>query len=142
MKKYLLAVVLLVMLVFGASQLRAQFYAPYYSPYWDAQYQQYLQYQNYLQWQNYLAYLQQYDPYYYLHVMHYQLYLQPYQPYVTYPPCCYLGGISLWSGPFGPQPSRGLSLRAPSQAVGSSRPLAAGPLPLAATPIPRATGRR
>jgi hypothetical protein len=97
MKASLLAVALLGFLLLGTADVRAQTYSPYYGPYWDVQYQQYLHYHNYLRWQEYLLYLEQYDPYYELHVMHYQLYLEPYHPYQTYPPCCYAFGLPGWS---------------------------------------------
>src|SRR5207302_7639490 len=107
MKTSFLAVTLLALLVLGTRDLQAQAYGPYYyNPYWDVQYQQY---QQYLQWQEYLAYLQQYDPYYELHVMHYQLYLQPYQPYQIYQPCCYVGGIPVWSTPRRLMPQAGIT---------------------------------
>jgi hypothetical protein len=157
MKNSILAVTLFALLALSARDLQAQAYVPYYGPYWDLQYQQYLQYQHYLQWQQYLAYLQQYDPYYELHVMHYQLYLQPYQPYQLYQPCCYAWGAVIpdWSVPIAPRsravmnprPEAFISQR--SQATigtlpGATAPLprATGPLPRAASPTPQGTGRR
>ena len=92
MKRVISAVAFSIVLLFGASELRAQVYG---APYWDVHYQQYLHYQHYLQWQQYLEYLRHNDPYYALHSMHYQLYLQPYQPYQTYLPCCYSFGVPL-----------------------------------------------
>jgi hypothetical protein len=105
MKASFLAVALLSLLFLRAPEVQAQAYNPYYGPFWDAQYQQYLQYQHELQWQHYLQYLQQYDPYYELHVMHYQLYRQRYyQPYPMYLPCCYGFGIFERSTPVGRVP--------------------------------------
>ena len=123
MKTCLLTVSLLVLLVLGAHEVRAQAYGPYYDPYWDE-----------IQYQQYLQYWQQYDPYYELHVMHYRLYLQQYQPYQVYQPCCYTWGVAVpqWSPPIGPR----------RQAVISPRPQAVGPLPQVVSPLPRATGRR
>ena len=148
MKRSFLAVTLLALLLLGSRDLRAQAYGPYYyDPYWDAQYQQY---QQYLQWQQYLAYLQQYDPYYELHVTHYQLYLQQYQPYQIYQPCCYPGGVIIpdWSAPVG-APSRPImnpqlrALAGPrSQAAVAPLPRATGPLPGAVSTLPQVTGRR
>jgi hypothetical protein len=146
MKKSFLAVTLLALLVLGTRDLQAQVYGPtYYDPYWDAQYQQYVQYQQYLQWQQYLAYLQQYDPYYELHVMHYQLYLPPYPSYQLYQPCCYAGGVIIpdWSATISPQPRPIMNPRLRAF-TGSRSQAAVAPLPRAAGPLPGAvsTGRR
>ena len=150
MKTSLLTVTLLAFLLFGSRSLQAQFYSPYYNPYWDVQYQQYLQYQEYLQWQEYLAYLQQYDPYYELHVMHYQLYLPPPPSYQPYEPCCYPGGVVILEQPVpvGPPPRPIMNpklqafIGARSQAAVGTLPRATGPLPLAAGPLAPAIGRR
>ena len=143
MKTTLTAATLLALLVLGPPDLRAQAYGPYYhDPYWE--------YQQYLQWQQYLADLQQYDPYYELHVMHYQLYLTPPPSYQLYQPCCYAGGVIIpnWSVSISPNPRPIMNpkLRAfigpRSQAAVSTLPGATAPLPQAVTPLPRATGRR
>lgn len=154
---------LLVFILLGSRSLQAQLYSPYYDPYWEVQYQQYLQYQHYLQWQQYLAYLQQYDPYYELHVMHYQLYLPPGPSYQLYPTCCFGGDVVIVQQPpvgSRPRPVMDPKLRAfvgarsqtavstPSRATGQlpgavgSLPRATGPLPPAAAPLPPAIGRR
>ncbi len=100
MKTSFLAVTLLALLVLGTHDLQAQAYGPYYyGPYWDEIL--------------YHQYLQQYDPYYELHVMHYQLYLRPYQPYQIYQPCCYAWGVIIpgWSTPISPWPQAVISPR-------------------------------
>jgi hypothetical protein len=127
MKKSLLTITLLGLFALGSRDLQAQVY----DPYWEA-----IQYQQYLQHQQYLAYLQQYDPYYELHLLHYQLYLQPYRSYYLYQPCCFA-----WGG----VPSLGLSTPigpAPRPIVGSRSRTAVGPTPRTVSPLPRATGRR
>jgi hypothetical protein len=139
MKKFFLAVALLVLLIVGSRGVPAQAYGPFYDPYWEFQYQQYL---NYLQWQQYLQYLQQYDPYYELHVMHYQLYLRPYQPYQIYQPCCYAWGAVIPERPVPLAPRRRSGIGRPSQPAGSSLPRATSPLPHAVSPLPNATSGR
>jgi hypothetical protein len=143
MKTSLLAVALLAFLLFGGRSLQAQAYGPYYyNPYWEVPYYQYLE------WQQYLAYLQQYDPYYELHVMHYQLYLPQYQPYQQYPHCCYAGGIIVpdWSVSISPQPRPvmnprlGAFIGSRSQAAASTMSRSAAPLPGGVSSLPRATG--
>jgi len=135
MKNLFLAVTLLVLLVLGGGDVRAQAFSPYYyDPYWD----QYQQYQQYLQWQQYLAYLQQYDPYYDLHVIHYQLYLQPYQPYPIYQPCCFAGVVTVPT--IGPRPRPGRGPR--GQEIVAPLPRVTGPLPGALSSLPPAIGRR
>src|SRR5262245_30697749 len=138
MKNLLLAVTLLVSSLLGGRELQAQAYGPYYyDPSWDA-----AQYQQYLEWQQYVQGLQQYDPYYELHVMHYQLYRQQFQPYqYSYQPCCYAWGGTIpgWSAQRSPiQPG---VVIAPARVVGPLPP-AVAPLPRAVAPLPRATGRR
>lgn len=93
MKAYLLTLAIMMLLIAGARDVRAQAYGPYYNPHWD------LQYQQYLDWQQYLEHLRQTDPYYDLHVIHYQLYLQPYRSPYVYLPCCYTVGVPVWSAP-------------------------------------------
>jgi hypothetical protein len=121
MRNSFLAVTMLALLTLTAGEVQAQAHGPYYGPYWDARYEEYLQYQQYLQWQQYLAYLQQYDPYYELHVM------------------------PDWSASISPQPRRGMSHRSRpviiprSEAAVGTLPRATGPLPPATGPLPRAT---
>jgi len=130
MKKSLLPVTLLALLVLGARGLQAQAYGPYYyDPYWgQIQYQQYLQ---------------QYDPYYELHVMHYQLYLPSHQPYPIYQPCCYAWGVIIprWSAPVSPLPQAVIAPR-PQTIISPRSQAAVTPLPRAVGPLPRATSRR
>lgn len=133
MKNSLLAITLLGLLALGSRDVQAQVY----DPYWDA-----IQYQQYLQHQQYLAYLQQYDPYYELHVMHYQLYLQPYRSYQHYQPCCYAWGVPIL------EPSTRIEtpprpvIDSRSRTVVAPAPRAVSPLPRATSPLPRVTGRR
>jgi hypothetical protein len=87
MKAIFLSIALMGLLVLESREVKAQMYGPYGAPYWGG-----VQYQPY-------PYPQQYDPYYDLHVMHYQLYLQQYPGYPIYQPCCFAGGVPVWSPP-------------------------------------------
>jgi hypothetical protein len=116
MKAFCSAILICVLLCFGAPAVHAQIYTPYngsvwyYGPIWDPQYQQYLNYQNYQDWQLYLSQLRKSDPYYQLHQMHYQLHLGPYDPNRYYPTCCYVPSLSPFAsqGIWAPYGSRAL----------------------------------